>query len=103
MRCLGNLLGAGKCGNPHICLGASGGLAVLWNPKVIQGWISDQEGNWQLIDITSFDMHFKVLNVYGPTTTIDKKNLWDKLSQIIQQDDEPRFIIGGDFNALLSH
>ena len=48
------------------------------------------------------DLIFLLINVYGPSSILDKRNLWTKLSQIIQHDEDQRFIVGGDFNGILS-
>ena len=53
-------------------LGASGGLVVLWNPLTINSHLLRQESNWQLIHIIAFDISIIVINVYGPTSTLDK-------------------------------
>ena len=82
--------------------GASGGLAILWNAKSIHGILIGQDSNWQLLKVEHFDLKFLIFNIYGPTSTNDKRNLWAVLTNLIQQEREMNFILGGDFNALLS-
>ena len=82
-------------------LGASGGLAVLWNPLTVNSQLLHQESNWQLININAFDISFILINVYGPTSTFDKARLWESITHSLQMQDQQQVVIGGDFNALL--
>ena len=69
-------------------LGASGGLSVLWNPLTVKSHLLRQESNWQLIHITAFDISFIVINVYGPTSTLDKACLWESITHSLQMKDQ---------------
>lgn len=83
-------------------VGASSGLAVLWNPKIISGQVIHQDKNWQMMKVVAYDISFILVNVYGPTATQDKCRLWVVITQFIQAQDSLQIIIGGDFNALFS-
>ena len=74
----------------------------MWNAKSIHGILIGKDSNWQLLKVEHFDLKFLIFNIYGPTSTNDKKNLWVVLTNLIQQEREMNFILGGDFNALLS-
>ena len=92
-----------RCKSAHILgVGASGGLAILWNPKTISGQVIHQDKNWQMMKVVAYDISFILVNVYGPTATQDKSRLWGVITQFIQAQDSLQIIIGGDFNALLS-
>ena len=84
-------------------LGASRGLAVLWNPLTVNSQLLHQESNWQLIHITAFDISFILINVYGPASTLDKACLWESITHSLQMQDQQQVVNGGDFNALLAH
>ena len=58
-------------------LGASGGLAVLWNPLTANSQLIQQESNWQMIHIIAIDISFILINVYGPASSLDKACLWE--------------------------
>ena len=45
-------------------LGASGGLTVLWNPLTVNSQLLQQDNNWQIIHIPTFDISFILINVY---------------------------------------
>lgn len=83
-------------------IGASGGLAVLWNPLLIQGQLIHQHQNWQMVQISNFEISFLIINVYGPNSTQDKLKIWDALTQKIQSQQTQLIILGGDFNAVLN-
>ena len=54
-----------------------------------------------MIQITMFDVSFILLNVYGPTSSLDKALLWKSITLSLQDQDQHQVAIGGDFNALL--
>ena len=83
-------------------MGASGGLAVFWNPLTVNSQLLRQESNWQVIHITAFDISFLLINVYGPASTLEKACLWESITQFLQLQDQQQIVIGGDFNALLA-
>ena len=82
--------------------GASGGLTILWNPKTIYGHSIKHGNNWQLLHFKHFDLSFQIINIYGPSSTQEKRVLWEQVSQIIQEHAEENFILAGDFNAIVN-
>jgi exonuclease III len=84
--------------------GASGGLAILWNPQTVsllhpfstrytltaqfKSLVSSKEG--------------AITNVYGPQTNQDKENFLHSLQLIQTLLCTPHWIIGGDFNIILT-
>ena len=65
-------------------IGALGGLVVLWNPLLIQGQLIHYHQNWQMLQISNFEISFLIINVYGPNSTQDNLKLWDTLTQKIK-------------------
>lgn len=51
--------------------------------------------------ITATSDKFLSFQYYGPTNTILKNQVWSEISEILSNDKENVFILGGDFNALL--
>lgn len=49
--------------------------------------------------VSHFNLSFWLINVYGPTSTIYKKRLWDNLTNSLDSISEEKVIITGDFNA----
>ena len=50
-----------------------------------------------------FDLSFQIIKIYGPSSTQEKRVLWEHVSQIMQEHAEENFILAGDFNAIVSH
>lgn len=82
--------------------GAFEGLVTLWNPNTINVKPHKNENYWQLVEVTRFELMFGLLNVYGPTSTIDKKNIWDEITRKIGSLRSRKIVIAGDFNAITS-
>ena len=83
-------------------IGASGGLATLWNPLTVNAQLIQKDNNWQMLHISTFDISFILINVYGPSSSKDKACLWETITHSIQIQELQQVVIGGDFNALLS-
>ncbi|XP_057818353.1 uncharacterized protein LOC131031290 [Cryptomeria japonica] len=83
--------------------GASGGLAALWKDSVVEVVVVRATRWWQWLKIKSLQLQtsFFLFNIYGPTNTILKNQVWSEISKILSNDKENVFILGGDFNALL--
>jgi exonuclease III len=84
--------------------GASGGLAILWNPCNITLSRS-------FSTIGTITAHFEVMgsnqegaitNVYGPQSQQGKDKLLERLALIKTLLTTPNWILGGDFNMILS-
>ena len=55
-----------------------------------------------MLRISTFDISFILINVYGPSSSQDKAWLWETITDSIQIQELQQVVIGGDFNALLS-
>ncbi|XP_057828094.1 uncharacterized protein LOC131039378 [Cryptomeria japonica] len=82
---------------------ASGGLDALWRDSVVEVDVIRIDRWWQWLKIRSKQLHtsFFFINIYGPNNSNLKLQLWSELSDILRNDRENLFILGGDFNALL--
>lgn len=74
----------------------------MWNLKLVQVKPQKNESSWQLVEVTKFHLHFWLINVYGPTSTFDNKNLWDEISKQIGAIHNEKIIIAEYFNAITS-
>lgn len=82
-------------------LGATGGLAILWNPKTIKAQHLHQGTNWQILSIQHYELSLYLINIYGPIPMSDKQKLWLTLTGFIQKSIGAKFIIPNDFNAII--
>jgi exonuclease III len=85
-------------------VGASGGLAILWNPNhtILSGPFST---------IGTLSAHFEVIgsnqegiitNVYGPQGQQEKIKFMERLTQVKSLATTLNWILGGDFNMIMS-
>ncbi len=81
-------------------VGVSRGCAALWSPKSVVGNLVSQGSGWQLLNFKHYDISLCVINTYSPSSSLNKKKLWDNLLSIIHSRPDHQFIIGGDFNAI---
>lgn len=86
----------------QLAQGASGGLVILWNPKSVIIQSHKNENSWQLVEVEKFNLHFWLINVCGPTSTLDKKNLWDEITSQIGLIHTKKIVLTWDFNAITS-
>ncbi|XP_059074891.1 uncharacterized protein LOC131874942 [Cryptomeria japonica] len=83
--------------------GNSGGLGIVWNPdKVLITEVSGNK-NWMTCMAHNRDRKYgvRIWNVYGPTGSDEKTKLWGELEDSILKCTDKKFIVGGDFNAIL--
>lgn len=75
----------------------SGGLAILWNPKKVDVDVIVESDNWMAGLVRSFrgETKFTIINVYGPTQTREKKELWNNIDEHLVNIEYPHTIIGG--------
>lgn len=82
--------------------GRSGGLLTIWDSAKFRVSTSILKKNY--VSVTgswvSSNSPCTFINVYGPSSTADKKELWVELSSLLQSLDHA-ICIGGDFNAVL--
>lgn len=84
--------------------GASGGLGIIWNPRKVHLKVISSSHYWinSYIKGINSNFQFMLINIYGPTQNVDKKNLWLDISSFIKEHNNYFLIIGGDFNTILS-
>ncbi|GLJ06045.1 hypothetical protein SUGI_0030800 [Cryptomeria japonica] len=64
-------------------IGASRGMAMIWDPHNIRFSLLETHGNWISGRVTSFKhkLDFLVINVYGPTLNEDKRRVWKEIEE----------------------
>ena len=84
-------------------MGASGGLGIFWNARKVSLCCLYQCHNWISASIKSLksDLQFILINVYGPISYGEKKQVWNEISRFILNFKDNAFLIGGDFNTIL--
>jgi exonuclease III len=84
--------------------GASGGLAILWNPKSVSVHnLFSTEGTITVsFRIIGTNQERTVTNVYGPQNQQDKDHLMQRLQHINTLLPTRNWILGGDFNMILT-
>lgn len=84
--------------------GASGGLAILWDARIIH--LSNIQANKNFIQATfhlsGTNAHGLLTNVYFPQETAQKSQLLNILSELNRDRPLPLWISGGDFNMIAS-
>jgi len=84
--------------------GASGGLAILWNPQIV--FLDNFHATLHLIQATfhliGTNIHGHITNVYFPQTIQQKLDLLDTISSLNENRHFPLWIGGGDFNIIKS-
>lgn len=83
--------------------GASGGMAIFWINRWIQGDLISQNINMMIVRFTnSKDGFIWVLtNVYAPNSKWGRKALWEEISNQRKLFDNENWIVMGDFNTPL--
>jgi exonuclease III len=84
--------------------GASGGLAILWNPATVildQGFSTPSTITMHYRAIGS-DKEGMITNAYGPQNNQDKDLFLQSLAYLGSLAEDKRWIIGGDFNMILT-
>lgn len=84
--------------------GASRGIEVLWNPLTIKGEILEEGKHWlhAKFNLLHNNDFFFITNTYELVSTIDKRELWQKLSGRLELSRDEKGIIIGDFNTILN-
>eukprot|EP00253_Pinus_taeda_P010254 PITA_10254 len=82
--------------------GASGGLAILWDARIIQ--LNNIQANKNFIHATfhlsGTNAHGLLTNVYFPQDTVQKSQLLNTLSELNSDRPFPLWISGGDYNMI---
>jgi exonuclease III len=84
--------------------GASGGLAILWNPNhtILSGPFSTTGTLSAHFEVIGSNQEGTITNVYGPQGQQEKIKFMDKLTQVKALVNTPNWILGGDFNMIMS-
>jgi exonuclease III len=84
--------------------GASGGLAILWNPcnTTLSRSFSTIGTIMAHFEVTGLNQEGTITNVYGPQSQQEKDKLLEQLVLIKTLLTTPNWILGGDFNMILS-
>lgn len=83
--------------------GAASGLGILLNHSLVKVTLLEKVEHWMICIVYSMkeNLEFPLINVYGPTKTIDKSHVWNVLSNKIYDLGSDRIVVVGNFNALL--
>lgn len=81
----------------------SRGLLMVWRPQVIYLEMVAAYSNWLAckVRILSSNFTFTLINVYGPTSCIKKRELWVELGVFYNRVFSKCCILGCDFNTIL--
>ena len=84
--------------------GNSGGLALFWDPRKISPlwWISSHYSISMVATALDFGETILVTNVYAPIDIHGKIHLWDHIRYVHSCAPYFPWILGGDFNSILS-
>ncbi|KAH9320632.1 hypothetical protein KI387_015271 [Taxus chinensis] len=84
--------------------GASGGLAVFWDTKIIHGNVLFSSQNYLAINFNSLEKNSSWIlsNIYAPNTTTGRRNLWKELAWFGNNFEDSNWLIMGDFNTPLN-
>ena len=82
-------------------IGNSGGILSVWDTTFFSKDQVLKDTNFLLVSGMLADRKSRMnfLNVYAPQNNYDKRNLWEKISRVIQAG-QGWWIIFGDFNAV---
>jgi len=85
-------------------LGASGGLAILWDPNQVRllNFLSTRRSISADFVVVGAGGNGHLTNVYGPTALGEKSDFLKSLEWIHHQFHDKPWIIGGDFNMIKS-
>ncbi|KAD4889133.1 hypothetical protein E3N88_21206 [Mikania micrantha] len=81
--------------------GRSGGLLSIWEPGIFQKSFVVAKKNFLLISgiLLGFNVTMNVVNVYGPHSLNEKKELWAELEKLRHERDGV-WVFVGDFNEV---
>ncbi|GLJ52622.1 hypothetical protein SUGI_1120000 [Cryptomeria japonica] len=82
--------------------GASEGLCIMGRIKKVSIQLLETKHNWMKVEIKSLgsDLQFILYNIYGPTKTTEKLELWTCIQNDMQSHRE-KITLGGNFNTIL--
>ncbi|XP_057823669.1 uncharacterized protein LOC131035913 [Cryptomeria japonica] len=82
-------------------LGASGGIATLWNPMKIKGKLFASSQYFLAVSLHYGDLCWQMFNIYAPNSRARRRNLWEEISKITMTNQKDKMMLAGDFNAPL--
>jgi exonuclease III len=85
-------------------VGASGGIITVWDPSVVDVWMSINIDNCLIIkgNIVKNNDVFCLANVYAPCESRGRQVLWNALSNLFMLHNESAWCVLGDFNVVRS-
>ncbi|XP_059064232.1 uncharacterized protein LOC131856452 [Cryptomeria japonica] len=85
-----------------LAMGASGGLAIIWDSRFISFSPLEIKQNWIGGTVASYNnkLRFNRINIYGPIQNRDKARVWLELEAFLGNHPNKVCIIGGDLNAI---
>ena len=85
-------------------VGASGGIITVWDPSLVDVWLSVNKANCLIIKGTllKYNEVFCLANIYAPCDSRGRQVLWDTLTSLFQLHCEAAWCVLGDFNAVRS-
>ncbi|CAA7042577.1 unnamed protein product [Microthlaspi erraticum] len=81
-------------------VGQSGGLWLLWKDGCGSVTVVENSDQFIYAKVSDGEENIHVVVVYAAPTVSRRSGLWEKLSEVIQDIEEP-LIVGGDFNTIL--
>jgi len=100
-----SLWGSDPCGfSFQASVDASGGLITVWNTSVVEVWCTLSFRHALIIKgkVILTGQESTIANIYAPCDTMEKQDLWARLSQFILNNGDVNFCICGDFNFVRS-
>nr|KAJ0218832.1 hypothetical protein LSAT_V11C300154990 [Lactuca sativa] len=85
-------------------IGLSGGIATLWDPSTFQCSVTIKGDNFLAVKGSwiASKSSYGFINVYAPNDPSRRKMLWSNLERVICAEDNTRWVVFGDFNAVRS-
>ena len=83
--------------------GASGGLAIIADPRKIIYTPTSINKHWMCGSIKSLksNLKYNILNINGPTSYLDRRLIWKEINTFLNVVLDQTFIISCDFNTIL--
>ena len=79
---------------------SSGGLLCLWNTDVFERELCWGGGNALGVVGKWEEVRVVLVNIYGPSSTIERCNLWERLERKLVASEVELWCVCGDFNAI---
>nr|ABN08665.1 reverse transcriptase - beet retrotransposon, putative [Medicago truncatula] len=85
-------------------VGASGGIITVWDPSVLDVWMTVNIANCLMIKgsfLKNNDM-FCLANIYAPSNIRGRQMLWEAVSNFLLSHGDVAWCVLGDFNVVRS-